>query len=357
MCYTRTNKKEAAEKALATTHRYPLSDKNIAKYYDCFCTGLVEELNGNVHKALKLQKQAYDLTEKYGMKIGMGAYPQSEMGRIFTAMGKPEKAIFHQRAAMELAKRDKAFDQLDDACTALDSLYLKTGKADSANFFRDIHLQLSASSLNSSEFYAARNKLINYEDEKTSRQIDKLKQRVNFLVVGLTVFLVVLAIIIFYSQKLRHAYKMLMLKNRQLINEQDENIRLKDEMAQSKNTKETDNELSRRIFEIMNDTDIICDKDFCLQTLATMTESNTKYVSAAINAIEQGGFKAVLNDNRIKEACRRLNDKKYAAYTIQAVAESVGYVSVNNFIIQFKKFTGMTPSVYRKMAQESEQDI
>lgn len=353
MCYTRINNKAKAQEALATVNRHPLSDKNIAKYYKLFCKGLIEELNKNYGKAIALQQEAYELTEKYGMKIGMGAYPQSEIGRILTDMGEQEKAIQHHRTAMLLAERDKALDQLDDAYVALDTLYAEIGMTDSANLFRDLHQKLSASSLNNSEFFAARNKLINYEDGRTTKQIYDLEQRVNILVTGIIVFLIVLAIIIFYNHKLRNTYKMLMQKNRQLINEQDENMRLKGEMERP-NIKEKNDELIGRISEVMNDTSIICNKDFSLQNLSNLVESNTKYVSSAINAIEQGGFKALLNDNRIKEACRRLNDTKYQAYTIQAVAESVGYASVNNFIIQFKRFTGMTPSVYRRMAQEKD---
>lgn len=354
LCYARMNKKEEAQKALNAMNKLPLSDKNIARYYKLFCTGLIEALNKNYTKAIALQEEAFAMTEKYGMKIGMGAYPQSEIGRTLSEMGNHRKAIDHHRTAMRLAERDKAFDQLDDAYIALDTLYNIIGMADSAHFFRDLHQRLSDSSLNNTEFYAARNKLINYEDGRTTKQIYDLEQRINILIVGIVVFLIVLAIFLFYNHKLRKTYKMLMLKNRQLIKEQDENLRLKGEMARPANVQEKNDELTSRISEVMNDTAIICDKDFSLQNLALLVGSNTKYVSSAINAIEQGGFKTLLNDNRIKEACRRLNDSQYAAYTIQAVAESVGYVSVNNFIIQFKRFTGMTPSVYRKMAQEKD---
>ena len=111
--------------------------------------------------------------------------------------------------------------------------------------------------------------------------------------------------------------------------------------------------LVKKIMGIMNDTETICNTEFSLQTLARLAGSNTKYVSAAISSTAYGSFKSMLNEYRTREACRRLADERYQAYTIQAVAETVGYVSVNNFIIQFKKYTGMTPSVYRKNATAS----
>ena len=171
---------------------------------------------------------------------------------------------------------------------------------------------------------------------------------------------------------------MLTMKNQQLIAEQDENRKLltekteactvphdakqdyyagdKTEIAEGNIAEDkkdnAEDKLTKKIIEIMNDTEVICNSSFNLQTLAHMAGSNTKYVSAAISNTNQGSFKSMLNEYRTREACRRLTDPKYQAYTIQAVAETVGYVSVNNFIVQFKKYTGMTPSIYRKNAIE-----
>lgn len=357
LCHSRMGNRQKAVECLDEARRMPLQDRNINEYYELFCRGLVEEARGNGAKALDLQRKAYGIVERCGMKIGMGAYPLGECGRILAGMGRISEAIGMQRKAMDLARRDKAFDQLDEACLALDSLYRGAGMADSAAYFFGIHRQLAESTLNNAEFYAARNKLINYEDGLATKKIGKLEWRVNALVAGILVFMVVLAIIVLYDHKLRRAYAMLVRKNQQLIAEQDENHRLKvaasgndggGAYASSGPSAAQQDALTRRVMDVMANTDVICDKDFSLQTLASIVGSNTKYVSAAISATGQGSFKSMLNDCRIREACKRLTNPEYSAYTIQAVAETVGYVSVNNFIVQFKRFTGMTPSMYRK---------
>lgn len=344
MCYARIGDRQKANEAYREAKLMPLSDRNINNYYEQYCRGLLLGMEGKTTAALDAQKEAYLTTEKYGLKIGMGAYPLSECGRLLADKGDTEGAIGWQRRAMQVAMKEKAYDQLDDACVALDSLYRKKEKGDSAFIYLNMHQKLSEEKLNTTEFYAARNKLMNYEDGVKTRKIDILEQKVNMMAAGLVMFLAVLAVIAFYSNKLRKAYRMLTMKNQQLIAQQDENRKL----ASANPAASSDDKLLKRIIEVMNDTAVVCDSDFCLQTLAKMVESNTKYVSAAISSTEQGSFKALLNEYRIREACRRLTDKAYAQYTIQAVAETVGYISVNNFIVQFKRYTGMTPSLYRK---------
>lgn len=184
----------------------------------------------------------------------------------------------------------------------------------------------------------------------------------------IALILLFLAVILIYNHKLKSAYRMLVMKNQQLIAEHNENIKLlsvrnsmtdhdhKEPAAKEQKSGNPSDytELLAKINEVMSQTDVICDSEFNLQALAHKVDSNTKYVSAAISTTTQGSFKAMLNEYRIREVCRRLMQDKYRAFTIQAVAETVGYVSVNNFIIQFKKYTGMTPSLYRKNISELE---
>lgn len=372
MCYAKTGKKDKARQTLKRAEQMPLSDRHINEYYRLYCTALVADMDGKHDVALDMQKQAYAITRKHGMKIGMGAYPLSEQASILAAAGRYTEAADIQRTAMHIARSEKAYNQLDDACVALDSLFRKLNLPDSAAVYLNMHRDLTAEKLSAADFYSARNKLKAYEDGMNTRKINLLKRKVNMMLAGILMVTIVLAVILFYSQKLRKAYRMLALKNRQLISEQDENQKLlaeknaegatcqgndpADETATPGNEDRkhlADDMLVKKIMEIMNDTETICNTEFSLQTLARLAGSNTKYVSAAISSTAYGSFKSMLNEYRTREACRRLADEKYQAYTIQAVAETVGYVSVNNFIIQFKKYTGMTPSVYRKNAMEA----
>ena len=107
----------------------------------------------------------------------------------------------------------------------------------------------------------------------------------------------------------------------------------------------------------MNDVEVISKSDFSLQMLADMVESNTKYVSWIINDTYKKNFKTLLNEHRIREACRRLADTEhYGNMTIQAIYEELGYNSAASFIQSFKKVNGITPSMYQKLRQQAVDD-
>ena len=79
---------------------------------------------------------------------------------------------------------------------------------------------------------------------------------------------------------------------------------------------------------------------------------NVSYGSKAINVNGGKNFRSLLNEYRIREACQRLSDAdRYGHLTLQAIAESVGFVSASSFIRAFKQVTGTTPSNYKKTGE------
>ena len=103
----------------------------------------------------------------------------------------------------------------------------------------------------------------------------------------------------------------------------------------------------------MDDMSIICKPDFSLQQLADQVGSNYKYVSQVLNECYGKSFKQVLNEQRVREACRMFNDTElYGNLTIEAIAANLGFNSRSNFTVTFKRITGISPSDFMKMAKE-----
>lgn len=112
-------------------------------------------------------------------------------------------------------------------------------------------------------------------------------------------------------------------------------------------------ELEMRIRKAMSNTESICKTDFSLDKLADQVDSTSRIVSEVINDRFMMNFYALLNDYRIKEACRRLRDEEnYGKFTIEAIAMSVGYKSRSNFVNVFQRVVGMAPSSFRKISLE-----
>lgn len=118
---------------------------------------------------------------------------------------------------------------------------------------------------------------------------------------------------------------------------------------------ENKNRLLNSVIEVMNNVEYISKPDFGLNTLAEAVGSNTRYVSWVINDTYGKNFKTLLNECRIKEACRRLLDTEhYGNMTIQAIYEEVGYSNNVSFIRAFKRVNGMTPSEYQRQYRMEE---
>lgn len=112
-------------------------------------------------------------------------------------------------------------------------------------------------------------------------------------------------------------------------------------------------DLLHRIFYVLETSEEIYDNDFSLERLAELVEArSSKYVSQVLNEHYHQSFTSVVNDYRIREACRRINDREhYGHLTVEGIAQSVGFKSYPNFVNNFKKFTGLTPSAYRKQSK------
>ena len=121
---------------------------------------------------------------------------------------------------------------------------------------------------------------------------------------------------------------------------------------QSQLDQESKDRLFERINHVMDDITIICKPDFSLQQLADKVGSNYKYVSQVLNECYGKSFKQVLNEQRVREACRMFNDtERYGNLTIEAIAANLGFNSRSNFTVTFKRITGISPSDFMKMAK------
>ncbi len=111
-----------------------------------------------------------------------------------------------------------------------------------------------------------------------------------------------------------------------------------------------------RIYQQLDDVDFICQPDLTVERLAQAIGIHDRYVSPVINESTNKNFNTLLNEYRIREACKRLTDfDTYGQMTNETIAEGLGYKSRSHFIRTFKKMTGLTPSQYQKIAREEQQ--
>jgi AraC-like DNA-binding protein len=85
-----------------------------------------------------------------------------------------------------------------------------------------------------------------------------------------------------------------------------------------------------------------------LQKLAKLLNVPEKQLSQIINENSGNNFNDFVNKHRIQEAQKLLLTDKSNTFNILNIAYEVGFNSKSTFNTAFKKFTGTTPSLYRK---------
>lgn len=132
----------------------------------------------------------------------------------------------------------------------------------------------------------------------------------------------------------------------------EQNRANKEKYGTTRMDEQSTEELWQNINHVMMYSQEIYDESFNVARLAELIGAKPNYVSQAINQQEEWSFSSLLAHYRIREACRRMNDTaNYGSYTIEGIAQSVGYSSRSHFVKLFKKQTGLTPSDYIKQAK------
>lgn len=89
------------------------------------------------------------------------------------------------------------------------------------------------------------------------------------------------------------------------------------------------------------------EKDMNLVKLASLLNTNTKYVSKIIAKYREKGTIEYISDLKIDHILEQLkNESKYRNYTNKALGEEVGFGSTQNFTRAFNNRTGISPTYF-----------
>lgn len=220
------------------------------------------------------------------------------------------------------------------------------GRTDSALSTHAAALRLSDSLYRRQRYSRIRDLRSDYEMRQAAQRLHEAEARRRaawlWTALSLTVALTVGALAL-----------MLVRQNRQL---RQKNAALyqktRDDIAQhAPRPQVVDEELLAKVNAAMADPEAITTDAFTIDRLARLIGSNTTYVSRAINAATGKNFATLLGEARVRLACQRLVDPAYARYTVEGIAQDLGFRSRTNFIAVFKRTTGLTPSEYRRMGR------
>ena len=380
------------------------NDSLVQGYYKPFCKAIIYSASKQPEKAIPLLHEAIDYTKRNNLNPQFESSVYSQFGNLYSQLGKADSAFFYFRKN-DAYTREKAipFSRLNNL-KAYYRFCQQIGENSLAANLRNQYLILSDSIFDSDSYNKAKNaqivhemnknlariKQLNEEHEKKQQQINKQRTSLLILLCGVLTLAVFLTIVYLQKRKLHLAYTDLFRRNAKLQQLEETNrlqrkeyqekiATLEDRLKQapaadtaandkpevetqeksastSKISTELRDDILNRINHIMEETDEFCDSDFSLERLASLVDSNSKYVSVVINDVIGKNFRTFVNEYRIQKACARLLDMEhFGNYTIRAIGESVGYKSYTNFTDIFKRTIGIPPSIYQRIALENKE--
>ena len=307
------------------------------------------------YKSLELRRKMQD--------AGVMGEMKNVIGKIYRRMGNFDTAYSHLDIARGIAQENSLLRLEADVQGNLAVIYAARGDMD--NFLTAIETErrLRQKISNEQNTRALHEMQVRYETEIKRllivRQAEEIQHtnRINILlsvVLTLAVVLFVLAFI-FHRRKVqeaninvRHYEELLKHKKETQTQEQEEEQSASKKLALAlQHLFETEKIYRRQGLSV----------DDVTQTLKT----NSKYLSNAIKEHFQKGFVEYVNTYRVEEAIEMLKKQekngKNAHYSVEMIAEAVGFSNRTTFYITFKRIVGVTPKEYMEVLKEQEKTI
>ncbi len=357
-------------------------EKSINFYLDA--NNIVEENNFEYGRGLVLNNlsYAYYLSKDYVKSeiYSVKAYQHAKkikdvelilessvnLTNVYIKLNKSDLAIKFASEGIIVAKKIQAKKQLKDLYEAMVEAYLTKADYKNAFMYQKQSNAIKDSIYNEHNAEHIAEMQAKYDTEKKNKEIElketQLKMKDFQLIAASVIFVIlvtafVIVFNLFNKQKLANLD--LVKRNLELVHAEHEINRIKNNLKniegeehtnKYKNSTLSDNKKERLLVDLNNlmETDKpYLDKDLTIEKLATSLDINSKYLSQVINEEFNENFSNYVNEFRIKEARRLLIAEEYANYSIEAIANFVGFNSKPSFNAAFKKFTGITPSVFK----------
>jgi len=166
------------------------------------------------------------------------------------------------------------------------------------------------------------------------------------LVLAISIFL--LLIIRKRLLQLRESYVNLVKKNIELdmLNSKLNDCEIQAKKFMPPNGTKDEEMIIKKLRVLLFKEEIFTEVNISLKLLADRLETNTSYLSSAINNHFNNNFRTVINQYRIDKARKMLVSEEYANYSVEGIASEVGFKSTSSFYQAFKTVTGLSPGLY-----------
>ncbi len=182
------------------------------------------------------------------------------------------------------------------------------------------------------------------EKEKLIQELKKNTNNLSFWVGFLIILSFSITILMYYQyvnrKKYQQKFNELIEKSKEVVvttKKPLDDIGIADEIVEELLSRLTTFEENHRFLE----------KNISITTLSKEMDTNTKYLSKVINHHKNKSFTNYVNELRVLYSVEQLKESATLKnYTIQGIAEEMGFNNAESFSSAFKKTTGIKPSYF-----------
>lgn len=342
-----------------------------AQFAQKLCEGIQlwqNHLNDKALLALKELGNSENWTDNSGFANSALVIKHIILYIAYHQLGQEELALEHIKESEKLAREYQLKEGLMVAYQNYSQYYTDLGDKVHADFYRLKRYELQDSISKASHVNDINTVRFLHEIDKMNEEVKELtykeqtKQRILWIVGAFALIAVLLLVLLYISRRrIQEGYQRLYKQNVELL-AADEAQRQSMEAEPAPVAKYSHNQMDEDVMEdlwlqikcVMETSEEIYHDSFDVEQLCEMLGFKRAYVSQTINTKTGDSFTALLNEYRIREACRRMNDTtNYGQYTVEGIANSIGY-SRSYFVRIFKEATGLPPSAYMKLARTNE---
>ncbi len=280
---------------------------------------------GDVDSALRYYREAYDCSSNIGMK-SLGTSVLLALTNCYEETGNYRQALIYHREYSDL-KEEIESQEMTEKLAEIEAIYLNEKKQQEIL-------------------------LLQKDNELHAATIRKNQIQMYWLGSGLFIFVgasIIIASLFFQKAK---AHQMLVKKSLILMKQSESCDQLNTNIKNSPGLSEEEKKrLVSEINQLIWKEKIFKQKSLTLSEMAERLNTNTSYLSHIINTDFGRSFNDFINQLRIQEAQKMFTKGEHKNTTIEGIAEAVGFQSRSTFHTAFRKFSGLTPSIFIKNMQ------
>lgn len=331
------------------------SDKKLKEWIACAYDNYASRYNalGDFENTIKNYNMSLAIYRETEDKLNIALVLQ-KISKAHAERKNYDQAIEYALQALKVAEQNQLVSSSLEILPVIAHYYSSIEDHKNAFTYLDQYNRMKESDIvrNMNKIQAEYENDVRYKEEALKdAEIRQQQLVIYFSVTGLLIFICLSVVIFMRGRQLKISYQHLYNNSIEIIKKERElqEMKQKEKYSSSLLSQEDNSNLYNSLLKLMEEEQIYLNSKLTIDDVAKKLNTNRTYLSQIINEKTDTNFNNFINEYRVKEAQIRLLDDKNRSYTIEGIAQSVGFSTKSTFNGAFKKFIGLTPSEYIRM--------